>query len=57
MIIFHGIHIVVYKDLIISTIVDTLEPCYIVKVYKDLIISTIVDLAWRSAVLVLSIRT
>ena len=33
----------VYKDLIISTIVDNPETCSLEEVYKDLIISTIVD--------------
>ena len=34
----------VYKDLIISTIVDTTQNAFLcVTVYKDLIISTIVD--------------
>ena len=34
----------VYKDLIISTIVDASSLLYSSSVYKDLIISTIVDL-------------
>ena len=33
----------VYKDLIISTIVDIVSLTRLVTVYKDLIISTIVD--------------
>ena len=35
--------LIVYKDLIISTIVDLVCICRTLHVYKDLIISTIVD--------------
>ena len=48
----------VYKDLIISTIVDyILFICFIVTVYKDLIISTIVDLVQDAEHVQPSIRT
>ena|GEM_PF-5087828 len=48
----------VYKDLIISTIVDVIKrlpgPIY---VYKDLIISTIVDWYYKRKVVHASIKT
>ena len=39
-----GTTVPVYKDLIISTIVDFIILFFVCFVYKDLIISTIVDL-------------
>ena len=48
----------VYKDLIISTIVDCNNICSLaISVYKDLIISTIVDINFQAEFEVLSIKT
>ena len=49
----------VYKNLIISTIVDLDSPLahLLVEVYKNLIISTIVDMRTASSAVLPSIRT
>ena len=55
--VFCGIYSKVYKDLIISTIVDAKPNNGLVLVYKDLIISTIVDILDLLSCTLRSIKT